>query len=522
MNSARVLALAAMAAVMTAGVSAFGQATTAPTPGSDAASLLKLPSGPLEKEPPAAPAPAGGRGGAGFIESMARSAVSPEVSADHRITFRLAAPSAKQVQLQGDFTIHSSTTIEMKNDGNGVWSYTTEPLKPSTYQYWFIVDGVQTPDPVNTYVRPASGVYKSMVDMPGPGTEFMAIRDVPHGVVSEHTYINKDNGTRRQVEVYTPPGYSKSNQSYPVIYLLHGANDYERGWTQSGRANLIMDNMIAEGKAVPAIIVMPFGHDFTGSLGKQAEINSLRVSLGMAPRAGGTVPSASVGGAGAGGGRGAGRGGPAGAAGPATAPTGAPDAAAAGGGAPGGRRGRGGGAPGAGGPATAPGAAGAPGGFAGGRAGGGGGRGPGGPGGGNFMERDLLTNVIPLIDSEYRTIKDADHRAIMGYSMGGGQASSIGFGHPELFAWVGCYSGGSAGNLGATPEEAEKVNKHYKMIFVGCGDDDTTAFGSARSMDATLTQRGIKHTYVASPGYHHDYQVWRLYLAANVQTLFKD
>ena len=84
--------------------------------------------------------------------------------------------------------------------------------------------------------------------------------------------IDKVNGARRPVMVYTPPGYSKSNQSYPVLYLLHGLNDYERGWTQSGRANLIMDNMIAEGKAKPAIIVMPFGHDFTGSLGKQAEI----------------------------------------------------------------------------------------------------------------------------------------------------------------------------------------------------------------------------------------------------------
>ena len=232
-------------------------------------------------------------------------------STNHKITFRFSAPNAKVVQLQGDFTIHSSTIIDMKNEGSGVFSYTTEALKPSTYQYWFIVDGQNTPDPSNTYVRPASGVYKSMVDLPGPGMEFMAFRDVPHGAVTELTYINRDNGTQRKVEVYTPPGYSKSTQSYPVIYLLHGANDYERGWTQSGRANLIMDNAIADGKAVPAIIVMPFGHPVTGSLGKQAEIAAVQTSFGITPSAGGgAIPGASVGGAGGGGGgRGAGRGG---------------------------------------------------------------------------------------------------------------------------------------------------------------------------------------------------------------------
>src|SRR5215218_2501050 len=116
MNSARVMALAAMAAVMATGVSAFGQATTAPTAGSDAASLLKLSSGPLQNPPAAAPANAGVRGG--FIEASVagQAARSPEVSADHKITFRYVAPNAKQVQVQGDFTIHSSTTLEMKND----------------------------------------------------------------------------------------------------------------------------------------------------------------------------------------------------------------------------------------------------------------------------------------------------------------------------------------------------------------------------------------------------------------------
>ena len=186
--------------------------------------------------PASAPtAPGRGRGG-GVEDSVARGVISPTVSADHRITFRLNAPNAKQVQVRGDFTIHMSTILDMTKDENGVWSYTTEPLKPSSYQYWFIMDGLILPDPVNTYVRPASGVYKSQVDVPGPDMDFMAFKDVPHGELREHLYINRDNGTQRRVVVYVPPGYNAGDKSYPVLYLLHGANDFERGWTQTGRA----------------------------------------------------------------------------------------------------------------------------------------------------------------------------------------------------------------------------------------------------------------------------------------------
>ena len=498
------------------------------TPLPTAEELLKQPFSPIDKGPENAAPAAGGRGGgAGFIESMALSVRSPEVLPDYKIKFSFAAPNAKRVQLQGDFTIHSSTTIELVNDGNGIWSYTTPTLRPSTYQYWFIVDGQQTPDPGNTYVRPGSGVYKSMVDLPGPGSEFMAFRDVPHGNLTEVTYLNKDLGTQRKAVIYTPPGYNKSTESYPVLYLLHGANDYERGWTQSGRANLIMDNLIADGKAKPAIIVMPFGHDYSGAMGKQAEINSVISSLGLPPRrGGGTAPSASVGGAGAGGGRGAapggapggGRGaggppGPGGPGAPGAAPAAAPAAAAPAAPAIAG----GAGAPPAGGPAAA-----APGGGRGapgaGRGGPGGGRG--GPGGGGFFEKDLLTMLMPLVEGEFRTIKDPQKRAIIGYSMGSGQAVSIGFGHPELFANVGVYSGG--GSPGPLLTDVAKTNAHYKMIFVGCGDDDTTAISGSRNLANQLKQAGINHQAVESPGYHHDYQIWRLYLAANLQQIFKD
>ena len=141
-----------------------------------------------------------------------RGVLSPEVTADRRIIFRLQAPNAKSVQVQGDFT---AKTHDMTKDDNGVWSYTSEPLKPGSYQYWYVMDGLTMPDPVNTYVRPASGVYKSQVDVPGEGAEWMAFRDVPHGTLHEHWYINKDNGTARRVVVYTPPGYGAGTQKLP-------------------------------------------------------------------------------------------------------------------------------------------------------------------------------------------------------------------------------------------------------------------------------------------------------------------
>jgi len=135
------------------------------------------------------------------------------------------------------------------------------------------------------------------------------------------------------------------------------------------------------------------------------------------------------------------------------------------------------------------------------------------------MEKEMIDYVIPYIEKEFRVVKDKQHRAIMGYSMGGGHSTSIGFGHPELFAYVAGFSGyGSANLLTADPA---KTNKNYRMIFIGSGTEDTAVNGG-RTMHQTLTTAGIKHTWSEDPGYGHDYQIWRQYLYRLLQQTFRD
>jgi enterochelin esterase-like enzyme len=351
---------------------------------------------------------------------------SPEVNADGTVTFLLPLPSLQKVELDGDFKERGTKgTIAMSKDAkSGAWTATVK-VPPGSYQYWFIADGFTMPDPSNTHVRPASGVYKSQFEVPGADIEWMAVRDVPHGTLHEHTYFNKDNATYRRVVVYTPPGYETSpTKTYPVLYLLHGANDFERGWTQAGRANWIMDNLIADGKAVPMIVVMPFGHATSGSTGKAPEVQAIQSAKGV-------------------------------------------------------------------------------------------------KGGGWTMEKDVINNVIPLVEKEFRALKDKEHRAVIGYSMGGGHSTSIGLNHPELFTYVGGMSGytGEAG-LSKLLAEPAKANKDFKLIWLGSGTDDA-AINGGRTLDKVLTAKGIKHEWTESPGYRHDYQIWRIYLKDFAVQLFK-
>jgi enterochelin esterase-like enzyme len=190
---------------------------------------------------------------------------SPEVLADHRVTFRLHAPNVKEVGVQID---GASKPLAMQKDEEGIWSVTTEPLAPDYYGYVFLVDGVAMLDPSNSTTKPNFLYRANEVHVSPPSgnssdsaTPAWEIADVPHGEIHHHFYRSKVVGDDRGYFVYTPPGYDpRGKQSYPVLYLLHGYSDDASAWTAVGRANVILDNLIARGKAKPMLIVMPLGY----------------------------------------------------------------------------------------------------------------------------------------------------------------------------------------------------------------------------------------------------------------------
>lgn len=186
--------------------------------------------------------------------------VSPEVHADRKVTFRVRAPKASEVSLFGDWMMPEAKQM-MSRDEQGVWSVTAGPLEPGLAIYTFTVDGVTTPDPVNPRIKLRARTSASLVDVPGHPPELWEARDVRHGVVEVKWAKSKVTGDTRAYHVYTPPGYDPRRATrYPVMYLLHGNNDTAAGWTDVGKANFILDNLIAEKKAVPMILVMPWGH----------------------------------------------------------------------------------------------------------------------------------------------------------------------------------------------------------------------------------------------------------------------
>lgn len=194
--------------------------------------------------------------------SNVRGAEYPRVSSDLRVTFRIKAPQARQVQLQpgGDDNGLGKGPMDMMRGADGVWTVTTPPAVPGFHYYWFLVDGLAVGDPGSeTYF--GWGKESSGVEVPEKGTDFYAVKDVPHGEVRTRWYYAKTTATWRRAMVYTPPEYDRNARArYPVLYLQHGAGEDERGWTNQGRANFILDNLIAEGRAKPMIVVMEQGY----------------------------------------------------------------------------------------------------------------------------------------------------------------------------------------------------------------------------------------------------------------------
>jgi enterochelin esterase family protein len=373
-----------------------------------------------------APAPAGqragGPGGRGPV------AASPEVGADRTVTFRLVAPNATQVTVSTDI---AADPQPLTKDDNGVWSVKLGPLAPDIYTYAFVVDGVTALDPRNTNTKMGYGNFgaASVVEVPGDGPQFYDVKPVPHGEVRIRPYESKSLGLNRTMWVYTPPDYDKG-KNYPVLYLFHGAGDIESGWTLIGRANNILDNLIAEGKAKPMVVVMPLGH----------AIQSFY-------------------------------------AGPAKTAAGAP----------------------------VPGAA-----------------APTGPAPLSAFARDLLEDVMPLVEKTYKVSTRPDERAVGGLSMGGGQTINIGFSRPELFRYVVILSSGSRNAEQLYPgffKDPAATNKQLKLLWLSAGKDDT-ALPNAQALDATLTAKGVTHKYVVTEG-RHVWTIWRHNLNEFAPLLFK-
>ena len=193
--------------------------------------------------------------------------VSPGVAADRHVTFRIHAPKAQAVRLNsGDIGAASAgPRRDLTKGDNDVWELTLGPVSPGSYRYVFEVDGVSVVDPRSPAVSESNNNVWSVVHV--PGAAFMDATDVPHGAVASVHYQSSSLGKLRRMHVYTPPGYEAGQEKYPVFYLLHGASDSDDSWTSVGRANFILDNLIAAGKAKPMIVVMPAGHTGEFSFG---------------------------------------------------------------------------------------------------------------------------------------------------------------------------------------------------------------------------------------------------------------
>ncbi len=411
-----------------------------------------------------APAPAPGQAPAAGQRAGAPQGprvVSPEILPDKRVTFRLLAPKASTVVLNGNWD--QGTNIAMTKDDQGIWSVTVGPLGEQLWGYSFNVDGVKANDPGNGEYQRDGQRYDNLLMITGPASDPWTFKpDIPHGTVAAVWYpspILKEPW--RRMYVYTPPGYESGNARYPVLYLLHGAGGDEDAWDNMGRANIILDNLIAAGKAKPMIVVTPNGN--------ANQIVAQGYAYGPTPRPGAT-----------------------------NAPAPPPVQAAQG------RAGM----PGA--PATpaAPGARGAAGAtprppqvYAG------------------SYPNSLVAEIIPFIEKHYRVAPGKDNRAIAGLSMGGGHTVQATNNNPGTFGWIGVFSAGGQD----TPEFAAALTKiknaGVKHYWIGAGTTDFALKGS-ETLKQVAEKVGLPMSYHTSPGAHYWF-IWRVFLSEFTPILFR-
>ncbi len=343
---------------------------------------------------------------------------SPVVNLNETITFRVRAAKAAKVDLLfGEWNIKPQA---MKKEDNEVWSITIGPVQPGIYAYNFSIDGVQSIDRVNPDTKIGTEIYSSIVEVHGNTPRIDEIQNVSHGVIAVHRYLSTPLKTIRSVSIYIPPQYlSEPNRSFPVLYLRHGGGDNESSWTQtSGRADVILENLIAQEKAVPMIVVMPNG-------------------LTDGSWSGGSTPE-----------------------------------------------------------------------------------------GLKTLETELMKDIVPLVESTYRTLKGSANRAIAGLSMGGGQSFVIGLRNPDTFAWVGDFSAGLMSDKDFKIEQvlpnllpSNQLNSKIRLLWIGCGTDDPRYPGHL-ALRRMLNDKGIKNEFHSDKG-GHEWSVWRNQLAGFYQEIFK-
>jgi enterochelin esterase family protein len=331
----------------------------------------------------------------------------PVINPDSSVEFQLRAPEAQQVSVD-----ICNKVYPMQRDEKGLWKAVSDALEPGFHYYFLVVDGARVSDPAATLYY-GCGTWASAVDIPEPGVDFYREKDVPHGTVQRLQYWSPSMEAWRTCYVYVPAEYdSNPSKRYPVLYLQHGGGEDETGWVRQGKTDIILDNLIAAGKATPMLIVMDYG---------QA---------------------------------------------------------------------------------------------------------------GDFA-RILLEETIPTIDSRYRTLADARHRAMAGLSFGGGQSWSIGLKHPEVFSSIGIFSSGMFGGVGPgayapfsvesqLPEllaDKAAFNAAHDVFYMSCGEGDPRIEHTRAAAEA-LKAAGANVRFSAWPG-GHEWQPWRKSLHEFCQLIFK-
>ena len=376
----------------------------------------------------------------------------PMVNSQRMVRARISAPDANSVKLD-----IGGVKYDLVKDADGVWTGESAPQDEGFHYYQLIIDGASVPDPGSKYYYGASR-WGSGIDVPAADEAFYTVKNVPQGSINEVYYYSTVTEKMRHCYIYLPAAYRENpNKRFPVLYLQHGMGENETGWSAQGKTGIIMDNLIAEGKAVPFIIVMDNGLNAQPAHPDTTQAQGFWGFPGMGPRPQGQGP------------RGQGR----------------PQGMRPGGGQGGPQGGR-----------------------------------PGGPrrgfGGFNGFQQVLLQDIIPMVEKNYRVIADTEHRALAGLSMGGMQTHMITMANPTKFAYVGIFSGGTFRT--EELQDATDFKKTNKVLFMSCGSKEYMGVTEAAN---DLKALGINaHSYV-SPETAHEWQTWRRSLYQFAQLLFK-